>query len=341
MFENIVIDKNIHRIDFEIHNIDTSIVNGLRRILISDIPIVAFYDHHKNGTIEILENTGALNNDEISHRISMIPIHLRESELDDFQNGVSSFEILIEADKEQDITTDDIVVRMNDKNVRTLDYFPHNVITNAPELITRLRRNEKLKIKATGMKGTARIHTCFSIVSAPAYYFKENENSKKTGILEKQRDCDENIKMFHFELLNNNISHKYVFGKSIDVLISKIVDFSKEIEAHDSGIVSLEKYNENSYDFVIKDENDTLGNIIQSYIYDNYVIKKKERWSMECIYIGYACLHPINKVLNIRMTIKDNSNVKDFKNYMYNVCNEILETVLYPMKEEWNQKNND
>jgi hypothetical protein len=41
---------------------------------------------------------------------------------------------------------------------------------------------------------------------------------------------------------------------------------------------TLEQFenNELTYDFSIPDENDTIGNIIQSYVFDNYVIKKKK-----------------------------------------------------------------
>jgi DNA-directed RNA polymerase subunit L len=100
---------------------------------------------------------------------------------------------------------------------------------------------------------------------------------------------------------------------------------------------TIEKFenNEETYDFSIPDENDTVGNIIQSYIFDNYVIsKKKTVENCICTYIGYIVKHPLDKVLTIRMTLKDAKSKEEYINFLGIICNEIIENKLQLIKEQ-------
>ena len=66
-------------IEFEIKNIDVSILNSIRRTILSKIPCLGFYfnadDHFVNHDITIYKNESPLHNEIIAHRISMIPIY--------------------------------------------------------------------------------------------------------------------------------------------------------------------------------------------------------------------------------------------------------------------------
>ena len=70
--------KNKQKLQFKISNIDTAYVNASRRIILSEIPIAAFYfDTYdtEHNDIVIIKNTGVLHNEFIAHRISLIPLH--------------------------------------------------------------------------------------------------------------------------------------------------------------------------------------------------------------------------------------------------------------------------
>ena len=70
---------------FEIHGIDLSVVNGLRRAILADVRTACFSMGHGNSsslenTIEMNVNTTVLHNEFLAERISLIPIHFNENE---------------------------------------------------------------------------------------------------------------------------------------------------------------------------------------------------------------------------------------------------------------------
>ena len=77
--ENGKSEKN--SIIFDIHGnkeqgLNKSIINSIRRVLLSSIPSVAFRTEMKNTDLKMVKNTSPLHNEYIIHRISMIPLYI-------------------------------------------------------------------------------------------------------------------------------------------------------------------------------------------------------------------------------------------------------------------------
>ena len=64
------------------YGFDKSIINSLRRIILSDIPTVGFryVDKDEINSLKIIKNTTALHNEFIMHRLSLIPLYINPSD---------------------------------------------------------------------------------------------------------------------------------------------------------------------------------------------------------------------------------------------------------------------
>ena len=84
-------------INIYIKNVDLSIINSLRRVIISEIKNVGFHfdpnDFSTDKDIVILQNDSPLHNEFILKRISLIPIHVNVDELDNWNMDDYVFEI--------------------------------------------------------------------------------------------------------------------------------------------------------------------------------------------------------------------------------------------------------
>ena len=62
---------------FTLAGINVSIANGLRRTILSDIPVLAFktFPHNENQA-EFITNTSRFNNEILKQRLGCIPIHI-------------------------------------------------------------------------------------------------------------------------------------------------------------------------------------------------------------------------------------------------------------------------
>ena len=69
-------------LDFTIESVNVSFINGIRRVILSDIPTLVFHCFpHDQNDADIHTNTTRLNNEVLKQRLSCIPIHISDSSL--------------------------------------------------------------------------------------------------------------------------------------------------------------------------------------------------------------------------------------------------------------------
>lgn len=191
--------KNIHapasnKLEFEIWNVDLSVVNAVRRIILAEIPNVAFpYDAltDNNPEIKVYENTGPLHNEFLLQRISLIPLHFSQAEIADFKPEDYVFKINKKntAFEPIKVTTADFEIyditgqKYSDEfHARVL---PKDPITGEHVMITLLRPNlhdpqkgEALHIELIARRGIAKEHSRWCPVSKCSFFNKIDEDKR-------------------------------------------------------------------------------------------------------------------------------------------------------------------
>ena len=114
------LEENDNILKFTLSNINVSFANGIRRIILANIPLIVFRSQPYNkNNVDIKVNKTRLNNELLKQRISCIPIHI--SDINEF----SYLDYIIEVNKENNsneidfVTTEDFKI----KNVKLNTYL--------------------------------------------------------------------------------------------------------------------------------------------------------------------------------------------------------------------------
>ena len=350
MFKNYTFDSTspINRYSFEIFDIDISIINSIRRVILSELEIPGIIGEGNEISVNIIANNGPLHNEYLIHRIGLIPICLQESEIDTYEDNSIELELNVENTGYgiMNVTTENITVKRNDINIDKKELesiFYKNNVSKDYILITRLRNNEKLHFKANVIKKNGKYNASFNPVSLScfSYMIDKTKIDKDTTILDKERKYfvnkydEANQVKFELEPINKYLTPKYLINKSIEIIIDKLNNLIKEIKTDN---IKINKFtnNDSTFEFNIDNENDTIGNLIQSYVHNKF-IRKKEKFkeNIECSYCGYICPHPLKELLIIRITLLEQKDIKIFCNFLeYNLLS--LIDYLHSIKSEWN-----
>lgn len=230
------ISKDTKNTTFEISgsNMHFSIVNALRRVLLADVSSFAF----DINTITIYKNTSKLNNDQLKHQISMIPILIDASKYPSlnmncsFKNNTNDF---------IDVTTADAIFFNEDTELeeKYVDKF----------IINTLNKGEELNFKAT------------------INFEKANHNGNYLKCLAYYKEVSENKYSFTIESFCYQSTIE-LFKEACVLLIKKIQEFKENINFN----LKETSNNDTKIHLEIIDENDTLGNIISSKLQRNPLI---------------------------------------------------------------------
>ncbi len=343
MFSSYNYHDKADRHSFLITNVDLAIVNSIRRVLLSEIPVVGFYGEDEP-TIKIPFNSGPLHNEFMIHRIGLIPIHVNEAITDTYEDDDYNFELNVKNKTNEitNITTEHFTGTYKGKDLTKKELealFPPNKTTKSHILITRLRPGEQIHIKATAIKRTGKLNAAFSPVSLANFFFMESDKETKDNILDKQRNYIRNeygdpISInFQIESING-LSYKYLFKKAIDIIIEKLENLMLKLN-EDAIYIEAVPSCENSYNFQIDNEDDTLGNIIQSLLHNKYIRDEHKYKSYNCSYVGYICPHPLINRLIVRFSLSTD-DTQIYKQFFIDNCKEIIK-IMEDLRAEWNK----
>lgn len=342
-------NENAGRWSFEVYDspLGVAFVNAIRRIILTDIPTLGFIGEtmdQNEYSFEIIANNGPLHNEYMQARLGLLPIHHFVSEALELEQGGFEFE-LNEENKTQEIknvTTDMFTVRGGNKGAK--DFFPNQI------LITRLCPNQKIHIRGRPIVKTARFHAGFCPVSLCVFHYIEDARAiaaagGSLGPLQRER-------MFLKNKYNDPIAFKFEIeseigggGKqihdlvkiAIEILIAKMQTIIAEMQKSEDEprMVKSQPASTAGHEFIFQNEDDTIGNLIQSYVHRKYVREREPVADMLIDYIGYYCPHPLDPSVVLRIY---SEGATDYRQCLNKISEEIIEE-LNTALGEWQQLN--
>ena len=323
-------------LSFTLSNVNVSVANSIRRTILSDIPTVVFktapYEENKS---TILVNTSRLNNEIIKQRLSCIPIHVKDIMSFPIKNYLLEVNVENITDSLLFVTTKDFKIRDLKTNnflseTMTREIFPPNELTGYFIDFVRLRPRiseeipgEKLHLTCEFSIGTAKEDGMFNVVSTCSYGFTpddakiNSEIAKKKQVLKDEGKTEQEIK---FEIDNWKLldamritiprSFDFIIQtvgvydnidiviKSLSILENKLDLLNSLIGNDELEIQSSLNTMENCFDIILKDEDYTIGKVIEFMFYNIY-------FENTLTFCGFKKMHPHDNDSIIRVAYKE------------------------------------
>ena len=206
------LEHSSKKLSVTINNTELSFVNSVRRVILSEIPTVGFYFDPvdiENNDIKIKKNTSALHNEFLGHRVSLVPLHFDENEVNEFEPKKYKFRLTKQNNTYEtiNVTTKDFeIVDENGKKYSQELHdkiFPSDPVSKDHILLNKLKANlyddvspprgEMIDLECYPSINTAMKHARWSPVSNCCY-----GNAIDTESAEKQ--FEDNMKQYEEEL---------------------------------------------------------------------------------------------------------------------------------------------
>lgn len=280
-------------------DINSTIVNTLRRMIFSEIPIYAF----KKDGINIKTNTSVFNNSVLKLHIENIPVLGIDNNVDeyvkdetsetelfedtqssveddlDFSNetnvnasSVNSFYMYVNhtngSNEIYSVTTDDAKFHYKGKNIKSPYKNPYTLVDLQP--------SQQIIFSAQAQLGIELEHTIFSPVSV--CFFIKNNDDNYDFILESK----------------GQLTEQKIISLACNLIIKKLHNFLKNIP----------KNNKMEGTIIVNNEEHTLGNLISRGMQESSSVN----------FFGYNVPHPLIKVVEFDYKLKSgnlNNILKD------------------------------
>jgi DNA-directed RNA polymerase alpha subunit len=346
----IEIQSNISddELKFTLSGVNVSIANALRRIILSDIPIVVFRvaPNDKN-KCNIISNTCGLNNEIVKHRLSCIPIHIKDVEDFPLKNYILEVNIQNNTDTTIYVTTKDFVIKdlVSGKPLsqdRIREIFPANDITSDFIDFVRLkaRPSEDIAPKSIHLTcefdvGTAKEDSAYNVVSTCSYGNTIDTAAQEATLQQlKQKWKNEGKKESEVEFEAANwklLEGKRIFLKdsfdfiiqtigihtnpellllACEIMMKKLHNLDSIIDKDELEIKNSDNTMQNSFDIILENEDYTIGKVIEYFLLTNYYEKKI------LTFCGFKMLHPHDSYSLLKVAYAEPVEISTIKGHL-------------------------
>jgi len=344
---------------FTLSNINVSLANALRRIILSEIPTVVIRtEHHATNQCNIEINTSRLHNEIIKQRLSCIPIHSK-----DLTQLPGKYTLEVDVNNDTDttmfVTSEHFKIR-NKENGNYLKreevqriFPPCAIAANSYIDFVRLRPKisdtipgEQLKLTADFSVGNAHENGMFNVVSKCTYANTPDHN-KIAEMWQKQEDflrTQEDVKESDIQFKKNNFmildAQRIYIENSFDfqiqtvgvydnpeivkmgakILYEKLVKMVEDLDSNLVVIVPGEVTMEFCFDVLLENEDYTMGKVIEYFLYEKYFVQEKT-----LSYCGFKKFHPHDTKSTVRLAFTETADKTMAKQYVRTACTDAHE----------------
>ncbi|TFG30740.1 MAG: DNA-directed RNA polymerase subunit D [Promethearchaeota archaeon] len=259
-----VLEQSDHKLILILEGISIEMVNALRHIILTEIPVMAIDE------VIILKNDSPLYDEIVAHRLGLIPLKTnlknynlpRDCECGGY--GCSLCQVSLTCEM-TNTSNKPITISSGDLNSNDPDVIPVN-----PEIpILRIDKNSKVIIEAYAILGRGKDHAKFSAVSNCAYRYYpliEFDDSKITDKEEQElivKLCPEKL----FELSNKKLKLKDDYWKTCTLC--------KACEQNSNGKINV-NWKDDTYIFSIESDGVLPFNVLLKKTFEIFLNKIDE-----------------------------------------------------------------
>jgi len=312
--ENIKVSNRGFELGCELRNFPVSFVNGLRRILIGNIPTVVVRD------VKILENTTQLPHEMLKHRMEMLPINVAPTDSTTIKDAKIKIRILPDNNNEETrtITTDDFVVESVNPNIIMKDRD-----LDTPLLFLRVRKGESVHIEARLSLENEQVSQVCTVTSG-WHVDPELAKEARKDFIESGNDVrifDNSLVQRHYSRDNNGRPNWFYFSvesvgilNSKDILAMGVNILRKQIDTYVKDALDniQREADANTYSISLDQGGHTIGYLMQEVIYGDSNVN----------FVSYDVLHPRKKTTLLRFNTskKPESILKTAKDVIEEYC---------------------
>ena len=338
---------------FRISNINVSLANGLRRIMVAEIPTLVFRTApHDKDRSEFITNTSRMNNELIKQRISCIPIHITDTAFA-FDDHIVEVHKNNDSREIQYVTTGDFKIKNTTNDMYLSDaacrrVFPPNRITGDFIDVVRLRPRisdtmpgEELHLTCRFDVGTATENGSFNVASTCSYSttkdivkanavwtarakILKSEGMTADEIADQKMDWD-NLDAKRITLKDSfdyviesvgPFPNMSIVEKACAIMVSKLKKFGDDVQTATGMVSPSSSTIENCFDIKLVGEGYTLGKVIEYVMYTKYYDKPDKSAEKILTYCGFRKPHPHIDESVIRLGFKTHLEPSEVMAYL-------------------------
>lgn len=327
-------------LSFTLSGVNMSLANSIRRTMLSDIKLVVFktapYEENK---ANITINTCRLNNEILKQRLSCIPIHIKDLDIP-LKNYIMEVDVENSTDSIIYVTTENFKIKnvvtneyLSEKDTREI--FPPNSYTGYFIDFVRLRPKiseeipgERIQFTCELTISSAKEDGMFNAVSTCSYGYTIDEERLEEVLSQKRQEWKDSgrtkeevefdtknwrllegqriAKKDSFDFIVETVGifeNSEIVTKACDILIDSMNEVNDFIEKDELHIESSINTMKNCFDIILKNEDYTIGKVLEYMLYSKYFEDIKT-----LTYCGFKKMHPHDSDSIIRIAFVEETD---------------------------------